>query len=88
MMLSSLVKFPLVFISGIFIPIKALPGWGQVISKFSPLTYLTTLIRGNIGSETITLNDSLLNIGVLVVFLIFFTKLAVVFHKRTLPGKL
>ena len=27
MMLSSLIKFPLVFISGIFIPVESLPVW-------------------------------------------------------------
>jgi len=32
MMLSSLVRFPLVFISGVFVPVDQLPGWGRAIS--------------------------------------------------------
>ncbi|MBS7621335.1 ABC transporter permease, partial [Candidatus Bathyarchaeota archaeon] len=45
MMLSSLVKFPLVFISGVFIPVEQLPQWGVAIASISPLTYFTDLTR-------------------------------------------
>ena len=45
MMLSSLIKFPLVFISGIFIPLEQMPSWGLVLAVFSPLTYFTDLVR-------------------------------------------
>lgn len=42
-MLSSLVKFPLVFISGIFIPVDQLPPEGTVVASTSPLTYFTDM---------------------------------------------
>jgi len=45
MMISTMVKFPLVFISGIFIPVGELPQWGQVLASASPLTYITDLCR-------------------------------------------
>jgi hypothetical protein len=45
MMLSSLIKFPLVFISGIFIPLEQMPPWGLAFAVFSPLTYFTDLVR-------------------------------------------
>jgi ABC-2 type transport system permease protein len=45
MMLSSLIKFPLIFISGIFIPLNELPAWGRGISYLSPLTYFTDIAR-------------------------------------------
>ena len=45
MMLSSLIKFPLVFISGIFIPLEQMPPWGLVLAVCSPLTYFTDLVR-------------------------------------------
>jgi len=45
MMLSSLVKFPLVFISGVFIPVEQLPLWGTIIASISPLTYFTDMVR-------------------------------------------
>jgi len=41
MMLSNLVRLPLIFISGVFIPIEAMPAWG----KKSYRTYLTAHIR-------------------------------------------
>jgi len=88
MMLSSLVKFPLVFISGIFIPINELPGWGQIVSYFSPLTYFTNLVRwsfdGNVGFGT----SQLLNLVILTALLILFSCLAVFAHKKALPKRL
>ncbi|MBS3825841.1 ABC transporter permease, partial [Candidatus Bipolaricaulota bacterium] len=45
MMLSTLIKFPLIFVSGIFIPTSKLPGWGEIISQLSPLTYFVDLVR-------------------------------------------
>ena len=49
MMFSSLVRFPLIFISGIFIPLKHLSGIMKILSYFSPITYLAD-IMGNINS--------------------------------------
>jgi len=45
MMLSSLVRLPLVFVSGIFIPLDQLEGWQWVLTSFSPLTYLVDLFH-------------------------------------------
>lgn len=44
MMLSAMIKFPVVFISGIFIPLAELPLWGRAIAFVSPLTYFTGLL--------------------------------------------
>ena len=38
------VRLPLIFISGVFIPISAMPQIGQVIAFFSPLTYGNDMI--------------------------------------------
>ena len=40
MTIANLVKFPLIFISGVFIPISQLPSSAQVIAWISPLTPL------------------------------------------------
>ncbi|MFW5920087.1 MAG: ABC transporter permease, partial [Halanaeroarchaeum sp.] len=40
MMLATLVKFPVIFVSGIFAPVEDLPAWGQPLAYVSPLTYL------------------------------------------------
>ena len=45
MMLSSLIRFPLIFISGIFIPIENLHGIGRVLSYISPITYLVDIFN-------------------------------------------
>lgn len=85
MMLSSLIKFPLIFISGVFIPISELPAWGKGVAFVSPVTYFTDLARYCIA-ET---NDlpALLSILVLVAFSAVFLVLAVKLHGRTMPRR-
>lgn len=84
MMLSLLVKFPVVFVSGVFIPAGNLPGWGRLISRFSPLTYFVKLIRVAFGGS----GQPWINIGILTLFAAFFLFVAVFVHKRTLPKRL
>jgi len=45
MLLLNFIRLPLIFISGIFIPIESMPYWGQVAAMFSPLTYANDLVR-------------------------------------------
>ena len=49
MMLSSLVRLPLIFISGVFVPHADMPEWGQWLSPLSPLSYSADLIRAGFG---------------------------------------
>ncbi|AMQ19395.1 ABC transporter permease [Thermococcus peptonophilus] len=49
MMLSSLVKFSLLFISGIFVPLDKLPAYGRAISLVSPLTYYVDAVKHSLG---------------------------------------
>jgi ABC-2 type transport system permease protein len=51
MTLSNLVRLPLIFFSGVFMPIAQMPQWGQWLSRISPLTYTTELLRAGIGQE-------------------------------------
>lgn len=41
----ALVVFPLVFLSGIFFPVDATPGWLAVVAKLNPVTYGVDAIR-------------------------------------------
>jgi len=41
----TLVVTPMTFLSGVFFPIKAMPGWLQVIAKALPLSAAINLIR-------------------------------------------
>jgi len=83
MMVSNLVKFPLVFISGVFIPIQ---GWGRIIACISPLTYFTDLV------DYCTQGSSYYSVFVDFVALIGFTLLfliaAIKIHEKTLPERL
>ncbi len=45
MLLSNLVRLPLLFVSGIFVPIGQMPAWAQWAAPLSPLSYATVLIR-------------------------------------------
>jgi len=45
MTLLNFLRFPLLFISGVFMPVSALPGWAKPIVLASPLTYIVELLR-------------------------------------------
>jgi ABC-2 type transport system permease protein len=81
MMLSNLVRLPLIFVSGVFVPLEEMPGWGRWLAPFSPLSYSADLIRVGFGepgywSETL---DALALAG----FTILFVSLAKQLHQRT-----
>lgn len=86
MMLSSMVKFLVVFISGIFIPLNELPLWGRDIAFVSPLTYFTDLSRHSLQAS------GYLPIGIDLVALLGFSALFLVLamklHQRTMPRRI
>ncbi len=49
MLLSNLVRLPLLFVSGIFMPIGQMPVWARWIAPLSPLSYASDLIRSAFG---------------------------------------
>jgi len=86
MMLSAMVKFPVVFISGIFIPLAQLPEWGRIISYLSPLTYFTDITRHCIqGQGYFSLR---IDFMVLLAFTILFLVSAMKLHERTMPKRI
>jgi ABC-2 type transport system permease protein len=74
MSMLNLVRLPLIFVSGAFIPIEAMPPIGQVISLISPLTYGNDLIMTAYGHPG-TFNP-FLDILMLLAFLILFQFIA------------
>jgi ABC-2 type transport system permease protein len=86
MMISNLFKFPLVFISGIFIPLEQMPSWGRLISLFSPLTYLTDLIRYSI--EGASYYSVFLDVVAIILFTFVFVALSITIHTRNMPKRL
>lgn len=82
MMFSSVIRFPLIFISGIFIPLKNLQGIGRVLTYFSPITYLVDIFNFSFkGESQISL---IIDFTALFIFSIIFLFLANRFHKRNL----
>ncbi|MBS7643784.1 ABC transporter permease [Candidatus Bathyarchaeota archaeon] len=86
MMFSTFLKFPLVFISGIFVPIEKMGPWGIIIASGSPLTYLTDLLRYSYSGSSYY--PVLLDLSVLLAFTALFFLAAVKLHEKTLPRRL
>ncbi len=85
MMLSSLVKFPLIFISGIFIPLQEMPGASKMVSFISPLTYYTDLARHSIQGTGYL--PPTLDIVILLAFTALFFTTAIFWHKKSLDKR-
>jgi len=82
MLLSTLVKFPLIFISGIFMPVDQLPPLGQILAVISPLTYFTDIVRFSYtGTGSFSIGFDL---GMLLAFTIILIVTSVVLHKKTM----
>lgn len=86
MMLSSMIKFPLVFISGIFVPIEEMPTWGKIISSISPLTYFTDLAKYSIQGRSCY--PVALDFAVLVASTAIFLVAAIKIHEHTMQKRL
>ena len=86
MMISSLVRFPLIFVSGIFIPVQELPAWGKVVSMISPLTYFTDIARDSFGMRPFL--PIYLDFIILAGFSIGFLVSAIKLHEHALLRRL
>ena len=73
-------RLPLIFISGVFIPISAMPQIGQEIALFSPLTYGNDMIV--YAYTGVSLYSPLLDIFVLVIFIMIFQFVANRLYKK------
>ena len=82
MMFSSLIRFPLIFISGIFIPLENLQGIARILTYLSPITYLVDIFNFSFkGESSISL---IIDFTALFAFSVIFIYLANRFHKRNL----
>ena len=53
MIFSNLIRFPLIFISGIFVPLSQMQGLGLTLAYFSPLTYLVDLFNAAMSGTSV-----------------------------------
>jgi ABC-2 type transport system permease protein len=81
MMLSNLVRLPLIFVSGVFVPHARMPPWGQRLSPISPLSYCADLIRVGFGGASYfgVATDVLALAAISMAFMVA----AHFFHRRT-----
>jgi ABC-2 type transport system permease protein len=52
MTLMNFFRFPILFISGVFLPVSAMPPWARPIACVSPLTYTVELLRIGLTGRT------------------------------------
>jgi len=85
-MIAAAIRFPVVFISGIFVPLSELPPWAQSVAYISPLTYFTDIARRTIqGQAHLPIAVDFL---VLLAFTVIFLVVAMRLHRRTMPKRI
>ena len=82
MMLSSLVRLPLIFISGIIIPLGQLTGWLYILTSLTPLTYLVDLLHAALTGDAVY--PPWIDILVLAAVTLVFVGLAKIIQQRNL----
>jgi ABC-2 type transport system permease protein len=76
----NMVRLPLIFISGVFIPIDSIPSIGKIAVYFSPLTYGNDLIQS--AYEGSAHFNPLIDVAMLCVFILIFQVLANRLYKK------
>ena len=85
MMLAALVRFPLIFISGVFVPLSEMTGAGRFVTMFSPLTYLVDGLNASLGGEVVI--GAAWDILALLLFtVIFMAGASYVLRKKAMKG--
>ncbi len=82
MMLSSLIRLPLIFVSGIFIPLGQMSGWELFLTSLSPLTYLVDLFHAGLNGDAVY--PPAADAVALVLVLLAFIYLAKILQRRNL----
>jgi ABC-2 type transport system permease protein len=80
MSMLNMVRLPLIFISGVFIPIESIPSIGQAAVYFSPLTYGNDLIQAAYHGHTNV--NPLIDVAMLCVFILIFQFIANRLYKK------
>ena len=85
MVLMNLIKFPLLFIGGIFIPLKEMPSSSAFIYFISPLTFLTELLRGAVNQSNIISSE--ISVLILCIWIVVLFAFNYVLHRKTMPKR-
>ncbi|MHA1410366.1 MAG: ABC transporter permease [Candidatus Odinarchaeia archaeon] len=82
MMIATLVKFPLLFISGVFVPLTQLPQAAVIISYISPLTYFVDII--NYSITQISYFPVIIDFTVIIIITIVLISITVILYKKNM----
>lgn len=80
MSMLNLVRLPLIFVSGVFIPLEQIPSIGKFITLLSPLTYGNDLIHAAFSGETHF--HPIIDIVMLCIIILIFQLLAIHLYKK------
>ena len=80
MMPSTLVRWPLMFVSGIFVPLEEMAGWARALAYVSPLTYAQDLMNHAVLGQGFL--NPWLDLALLPVLLVVFLIPAARLHQR------
>lgn len=86
-LIMNLISMPLMFASGVFYPVTAMPDWMKAIAYVSPLTYGVDLVRSIMLGRSImgSIADPMVDLAMLIVLMIILVTLALImFEKATL----
>ncbi len=81
MTIANLIRFPLIFISGVFIPLHQLPSNVQIAAWFSPLTPFVDAVAFCVGD--IAVLPLTLNVVILIAWIFGFYSLNVIIQSKT-----
>jgi ABC-2 type transport system permease protein len=85
MVIINLVKFPLLFIGGIFIPLRSIHTSLAIIYFISPLTFLTELLRSSVDQSNILPNE--FNLLILLGWIAMLFTINYLMHRKTMPKR-
>jgi ABC-2 type transport system permease protein len=73
--LANFIRFPMMFLCGVFVPLASMPAWMQILARLLPLTYSVEALRtALLGGSWAT---ALIDLGALMVFSVVLFLLAV-----------
>ncbi len=80
--LANFIRFPMMFLGGVFVPVASMPVWLQSIARLLPLTYSVEVLRASLSGGA--WSTAVLDLGVLAAFSLGLFFLAVYILARRL----
>ena len=73
--LANFIRFPMMFLGGVFVPLASMPVWLQSLARLFPLTYAVEALRAALSGGSWT--TAVLDVGALAIFSLLLYLLAV-----------